>query len=289
MKTLHSILGQQLFTIGDTAVTVATLMASIAVVVSAYVLSLLLQAALRRGLASRGLTVDGGAGVLARLMHYLLLLLGLTVALHTAGIELGALFAAGALFAVGIGFAMQNITQNFVSGIILMIERSIKPGDVLEVESRVVRVLVMGIRSTLVRTRDDEELIVPNSALAQSTVKNLTLKDSLYRLRVGVGVTYGSDLALVRSTLEKVGEAFEGRNRDKAPAVLLTDFGSSSVDYELSIWTNQPGKARIDCSGLREAIWWAFKAEGITIAFPQVDVHLDPPVMASLGERSRAA
>ena len=289
MRTLHSFFSQQLFTIGDTPVTVATLTTGIAVIVGAYILSLLLQAAMRRGLASRGLTVDGSAGVLVRLLHYLLLLTGVAVALHTAGIELAALFAAGALFAVGIGFAMQNITQNFVSGIILMIERSIKPGDVLEVESRVVRVLVMGIRSTLVRTRDDEELIVPNSALAQSTVKNLTLKDSLYRLRIGVGVTYGSDLALVRSTLEQVGEAFEGRNRDKPPVVLLTDFGSSSVDYELSIWTNEPWKARIDCSRLREAIWWAFKEKRITIAFPQVDVHFDPPVTASLGGLAKAA
>ena len=240
MKRLHSFLNLQLFTIGDTPVTIATLVTGLVLVAGAYVLSLVLQAAMRRGLASRGLTVDGSAGVLARLLHYLLLLTGVAVALHTAGIELAALFAAGALFAVGIGFAMQNITQNFVSGIILMIERSIKPGDVLEVESRVVRVLVMGIRSTLVRTRDDEEMIVPNSALAQSTVKNLTLKDSLFRLRVEVGVTYGSGLALVRSTLEQVGEAFEGRNRDKSPVVLLVDFGSSSVDYELSIWTNVP-------------------------------------------------
>jgi small-conductance mechanosensitive channel len=289
MKSLHSFFGQQLFTIGDTAVTVATLTTGIAVIAGAYILSLLLQAAMRRGLASRGLTSDGSAGVLTRLLHYLLLLTGVAVALHTAGIELAALFAAGALFAVGIGFAMQNITQNFVSGMILMIERSIKPGDVLEVESRVVRVLVMGIRSTLVRTRDDEELIVPNSALAQSTVKNLTLKDSLYRLRVRVGVTYGSDLALVRSTLEQVGEVFEGRNRDKPPVVLLVDFGSSSVDYELSTWTNEPWKARVDSSRLREAIWWAFKEKRITIAFPQVDVHFDPPVTASLSGIRKAA
>ena len=104
-----------------------------------------------------------------------------------------------------------------------------------------------------------------------------------------MGVTYGSDLALVRSTLEQVGEAFEGRNRDKPPVVLLVEFASSSVDYELSTWTNEPWKARVDSSRLREAIWWAFKEKKITIAFPQLDVHFDPPVTALLSGIRKAA
>src|SRR4030095_8726722 len=102
------------------------------------------------------------------------IVVGLTLALHLAGIKLGAVFAAGAVFAVGLGFAMQNIAQNFVSGVILLVERSIEPGDVIEVNTQVVRVHQMGIRATLVRTLDDEDMIVPNSILVQTTVKNYT-------------------------------------------------------------------------------------------------------------------
>jgi len=86
------------------------------------------------------------------------------------------------LFPVGLGFAMQNIAQNFVSGLILLVERAIKPGDIVEVEGRVVRVLKMGIRTTIARTRDDEEIIIPNASLVQSSVKNYTLEDSYFRI-----------------------------------------------------------------------------------------------------------
>jgi small-conductance mechanosensitive channel len=193
------------------------------------------------------------------------------------------------VFAVGLGFAMQNLAQNFVSGVILLLERSIKPGDILEVESRVVRVQETGIRSTLVRTRDEEEMIVPNSTLVQATVKNFTLKDALYRVRVLVGVTYSSDLALVRKTLEEVGEKLTWRVPNRACQILLLEFGNSSVDFEVAVWTDDPWLARLHSSELREAIWWAFQEQGIVIAFPQVDVHFDPPVNESLQGLARAA
>jgi small-conductance mechanosensitive channel len=211
------------------------------------------------------------------------------MALQTAGVRLGALFAAGAVFAVGLGFAMQNLAQNFVSGVILLLERSIKPGDILEVEGQVVRVRETGIRSTLVRTRDEEEMIVPNATLVQATVKNYTLRDALYRLRVVVGVTYGADLALVRKTLEKVGDRLEWSVQGHPCQILLLEFGNSSVDFEVAVWTEDPWLARVNGSRLREAIWWAFKEQGITIAFPQVDVHFDPPVNDSLRGLAEAA
>jgi potassium-dependent mechanosensitive channel len=119
------------------------------------------------------------------------------------------LFAAGAVFAVGLGFAMQNIVQNFVSGVILMVERTIKPDDVLEVEGDIVRVQKMRIRATMVRTRNEEELIIPNSTLVQGAVKNYTLTDSRFLLGTVVGVTYGSDMQLVREVLT--------RNHDRVP------------------------------------------------------------------------
>ena len=273
----------RLFEIGGRAVTLGTLIASVLTMVTAYVLSFLLRRGLLRAL---GGTDQGALHSITRLLHYAVVLIGFSVALQTAGIDLRALFAAGALFAVGIGFAMQNVAQNFVSGLILLVEHSIRPGDVLEIEGKQVRVVEMGVRSTRVRSRDDEVLIVPNSTLVQSTVRSFTLLDSLCRVRVTVGVGYDMDMRAVRATLDEAAKKLPIRSLAKEPLVLLNDFGASSVDWEVSIWIEDPWSLRPSAAALREAVWNAFAERGIRMAFPQLDLHLDAPVIAALGQRA---
>lgn len=140
------------------------------------------------------------------------------------------------------------------------------------------RIEKMGIRSTIARTLDDESIIVPNTTLVQSSVKNFTLRDSIYRVRAVVGVTYGSDMALVRATLESVAAELPGRFPGEDPVVLMSEFADSAVVFEVSIWIDDPWRTRRTRSQLHEAIWWAFQEQGITIAFPQVGVHLDAEV-----------
>ncbi len=272
----------KLFDLGTTPITVGTITVMLIVLLATWIVSWAVTRTIRRTLSLRGLQDEGTIGVMTRLTHYLLMGAGLFVALRVAGIDLSALFAAGAIFAVAFGFAMQNITANFVSGLILLTERAIKPGDVLEVEGQLVRVRDMGIRATIVRTLDDEDVIIPNSVLVQSAVTNHTFRDSLVRLRVLVGVSYGSDLRQVDRVLRSAADHLESRSRDENPVVLLSDFGSSSVDFEVSVWINDPWRSRRVRSELREAIWWAFKEADITIAFPQLDLHLDEPVVESL-------
>ncbi len=180
---------------------------------------------------------------------------------------------------MAVGFAMQNILQNFVSGVILLAERSITESDVLEVDGRVVRVVRMGTRATVARTRDEEEIIIPNSSLVQSSVTNYTLGDSLYRVRAKVGVAYATDLEHATKVLLEAGASIPNRVLEKDPIVLLLEFGSSSIDFELSIWAVDPWAARVTRSDLNMAIWRHLKEAGITIAFPQLDVHFDgdPP------------
>jgi small-conductance mechanosensitive channel len=275
-------LSTSLFQIGGTPVTVATLISLAVILVGAFWLSRALQRLLARGMKLVGVTDEGTVAVASRLTHYFIVVTGFAIALQTVGINLSGLFAAGALFAVGIGFATQNVLQNFLSGVILLTERAIKPGDVLEVEGRVVRVSRMGFRTTVVRTRDEEDLIVPNTTLVQSTVKNYTLRDTSYRLRTVVGVSYHSDMALVRKVLEDVARAQDFRKEDVDPAIFMAEFGSSSVNFDVSVWLDDPWGTQRTRSKLNEAIWWAFQEAGITIAFPQVDVHFDPPVAGSL-------
>ncbi len=278
-QSVGRVLETRLFDIGETPITVSTLLTLLIILAFTFLIASILRRALQRLLAARGVK-PGTAGLFSGVLYYGGLITGAAVALQTAGINLTALFAAGAIFAVGIGFGLQSIAENFISGVILLTERAIKPGDVLEVQGLVVRVLEMGIRSTIARTRDGEDLIIPNSTLIQSTVKNHTLKDSLFRIRVPVGVIYASDMARVRQVLEQVADQVSAKwaVAGQKPHVFMTAFGDSSVNFEVAIWMSNPWEARPALSDLHESIWWAFKENGITIAFPQLDVHFDAPV-----------
>ena len=287
---LPDLVTEELFRVGESKVSLFTLGSMAVTFVAMLAVSWLLRAGVRRALSRGSIEAAGGdLGVADRLIHYGFILAGLALAMHLAGIKLGAVFAAGAVFAVGFGFAMQNIAQNFVSGIILLIERTIKPGDVLEIGTQIVKVMKMSIRATIVRTLDDEDIIVPNSTLVQSNVKNYTLEDNLYRVKVLVGVSYDSDLKLVRDVLERTTAEAPWRDKAYPPRVLLLHFGPSAVEYETSAWMHEPFNYRIASSDLREAIWVAFKRAGIVIALPQIEVHLPrglgPSASDVLGQR----
>jgi small-conductance mechanosensitive channel len=284
---VRSVLDLQLLQIGGRPITPGTLLVFALVLGGAWLLSVAVRRALRGVLERRGLGDEGSGRMVSRLVHYGLMLGGVVAALQTIGIDLSTLFAAGAVFTVGLGFAMQNIAQNFVSGVILMFERSIKPGDVLEVDGQVVRVKRIGIRATIARTRNEEEIIIPNSTLIQGTVKSYTLSDSLCLIGAQVGVAYGSDMALVRRTLEESARRLDWQASGTEPRVLLAGFGSSSVDWGVYVWTTDPWRGRRLLSSLNEAIWWGLKEAGVTIAFPQVDVHFDPPVAGALQAAAR--
>lgn len=264
----------ELFHIAGTPITLVSLLTALVLVVGAARLSRVMQRTIERALDARQLDDPGTRALLTRLSHYGLMAVAIALAMQTLGFDLGSLFAAGAIFAVGIGFAMQTIAQNFVSGVILLLERSIRPGDILRVGGRIVRVEHMGIRSTVVRTLDDEDLIVPNSSLVQDTVSNLTFNERRIRVRVLVGVHYDSDMALVEQVLSRVGQSFPHRIPAQPAVAQLRDFGASSVDWELSVWVADPWSLDRAAADLRMRIWNAFKDDGVVIAYPQVDVHL---------------
>jgi len=267
------ILDRVLFHVRDTPVTVASVVLAAVVVAGTWLLSRLARRAVQRGLRYRGITDSGTIAAGTRLAHYTVVLLGVLIAFRALGLDLSTLFAAGAVFAIGLGFAVQNLAQNFVAGVILLLERSIKSGDVLEIEGQVVRVQRLGFRTTVARTLDDEEIIVPNATIVQSSVKSFTLGDSVYRLRSYVGVAYDSDMNRVKRVLEDTARSAAISPVEREPLVLLKEFGDSAVVWEVSIWVNDPWRARRLKAALLEAIWFAFKANGITIAYPQLDVH----------------
>ena len=248
------------------------------VLIASYLISVLFQGILKKVLSATTQTAPGLIESTNRLAHYVIMVTGTFIALEFIGFNFQTLFAAGALLAIGIGFAVQNLTQNFVSGVILLTERSIKPGDVLEVEGTVVRVTRLGLRSTIARTREEVELIIPNSTLVQTTVKNYTFRDNVFRIRVPVGIAYSSDVHAAMRLVKLAAHDVKWRNTSYEPTVLLSDFGDSSVIIEASVWIDDPWRSRFHYSDLRLLIWDTLKKNNITIAFPQLDVHFDKDI-----------
>ena len=274
-SVISKIASRPLFSLSGTEVTLFSIGLFLFILFITILFSLILQRGLKKVLLKRFLKREGTLAALLRLIHYFILIVGFSIGLQLVGINLSALFAAGAVFAIAIGFAMQNVVQNFVSGVILLLERSIKPGDVLEVDGKIVKVIDMGIRTTIARTLIDEELIMPNTVFSQSTVKNFTLKDNNYRLGVVVGVSYDSDVDKVMAVLEETANRVTWRLPLPEPTVRFQEFGPSSIDFGVYVSIDDPWQQRVYMSELRKDIWFALKEAGIIIAYPQLDVHLD--------------
>lgn len=289
VRILDQVIKHEIFTIQGQPITLMDGATFTLIILVTLFVSRFMRRSANRALDRRGIDDPGTRAITGRVINIVVLLIGFATALQNIGINLAALFAAGAVFAVGISFAFQNVAQNFLSGLILLFERSIKPDDVLEVEGEVVRVERLGIRSTVARTRDDEQIIIPNTVLAQGSVKNYTMEDSLYRVIVPVGVTYSSDMKQVRQVLESTVEGLGWAVPTKPPIVLLTGFADSAVTWDVAVWTDDPWLARRVQSKLHEAVWFALKEAGITIAFPQLDVHFDPVVEDAVERLPRAS
>ena len=170
---------------------------------------------------------------------------------------------------------MKTTAENYVSGMMLRTERIIKPGDVLETEGAMVRVKSIGFRATIVRTKDEKDLVIPNSQLVQDRIVNYTYRDTVCRFETTVGVAYASDLKKVREVLESVCNQLDWASPRHKPAVILSGFGDSAVNYKIRVWIENPWDAGGRQALLNEAIWWGLKDAGIVIAYRQLDVHID--------------
>lgn len=184
-------------------------------------------------------------------------------------------FAGGAL-AIGLGFGMQTVLKNFVSGIIILFERPFRVGDLLDIAGKTGTVVSVGIRSSILQRGDGTETLIPNSKLLEESVTNWTYSDRKVRFSVTVGVAYGSDTRRVVQLLGEVAERHGLVEKTPVPQVLFVNFGASSLDFELRFWVNviAVNSAQV-ASDLRQMIAAAFFENGIIMAFPQQDIHLD--------------
>ncbi|QSX76582.1 mechanosensitive ion channel [Lysobacter arenosi] len=216
----------------------------------------------------------GVGNSVASLSYYALLLIGLVVALAAAGFKIGQLaFLFGAL-GVGIGFGLQNVVNNFVSGLILMFERPIQPGDVVEITGTAGRVREIGMRATTIKTFDGADVVVPNGTLLSEKLTNWTLLDMSRRIDIDLGVGYGSEPSQVIALLTKVTTDTPHVARTPVPVVLFTGLGASSLNFAIRAWTYDFENWTNIRSELMTRVHAALREAGIEMPFPQQDVHV---------------
>ena len=226
---------------------------------------------------------------LATLFRYALIVLGIFVAVDTLGFDLSALTIVFGALGVGVGFGLQNIVNNFVSGVIVLVERTVKKGDIVTVGGTDGRVMSIGLRSSVVRTRAGHDIIVPNSDFVTAQVTNFSYHDRLIRVDIPVGVSYSSDPNQVRDLLLQAAVE-EGPVLDNPrPEVLFTGYGESSLDFELRAWIDDAWQAPRVSSALYFSIWYKLKAAGIEIPFPQQDLHVRSGELKVRVERSEVS
>lgn len=264
----------EVFSIADQPVRVNTILTVIILIIAGHWLSRRTSNLIGSAVFKRFGMNTGRRAAWQTLSFYALFLIVLLTATNLFHLSLTQFSVVSGALAVGIGFGSQNLISNFISGIILLVERPINQGDVLEINGQQVTVETIGPRSTLVRSRDNTHVIVPNSRLLEENVVNLTLSDDVIRTRIRVGVTYGSPTREVERLLEELMTNLEGVMKEPAPFATFTDFGDSSLAFEASFWSALEGRKDIE-SELRHRIAETFAQAGIVMAFPQRDVHLE--------------
>jgi small-conductance mechanosensitive channel len=217
---------------------------------------------------------------IAQIIANVVLVVGVLIVLENTGIHLGALAVFAGAVGVGVGFGLQNIASNFISGLVILAERPITIGDRVEVAGITGQVQQIRARSTVIRTNDNIMMIVPNTKFIDSPVTNWTYGDPRVRFRIPVGVAYGSDIGKVREALLAAGRENPNTLKEPAPSVFLEKFGDSSIDFQLVVWSSEmsarPSRYRSD---LNFAIEQKFREAGIELPFPQRDLHIRSGVL----------
>jgi small-conductance mechanosensitive channel len=212
---------------------------------------------------------------IATIIRYLLVIVGLFIIFQTSGIDLSAIGLLVGALGIGIGFGLQNITNNFISGIIILFERPVKVGDRIEIEDLAGNIVDISARATTLITNDNIAVIVPNSDLVSTRVINWSHNNRNVRLNFPVGVSYKEDPERIKKLLIEVADENPGVLRNPPPDVLFDHFGDSSLDFYLRVWTDEySDKPKVLKSQLYYAIFKKFREHGVEIPYPQRDLHL---------------
>ena len=269
-----------LFHVGETPVTGSDIFRFLIILIVAYLLSRSIRYAIRRVSDRDSSGSQASLYTLSRLSHYTIIIIALFIALSSIGLDFSNLALVAGALSVGIGFGLQSIVSNFVSGLIILFEHTLRVGDYIELDTGLTgTVKAINVRSTLINTNDNIDIVVPNSEFVTTRLTNWTLGERVLRVRIPFGVAYGSDKELVRKAAIEAADEVPytlTHIKRRRPDVWLVDFGDSSLNFLLTVWVNREGARRP--TRTRAAYLWALETKlteyGIEIPFPQRDVNL---------------
>jgi small-conductance mechanosensitive channel len=266
------------FALGETRISLLSLLKGIGVLVVLLWVSSLLNRLSKNRIATLPEVNPSMQVLLEKVIQVSLLMIVVMASLSTAGLNLSSLTLFGGAIGLGIGFGLQKVISNLVCGIILLLDRSIKPGDVIEIEGTYGWINSLRARYVSVITRDGKEHLIPNEDLVTQKVVNWSFTDTNVRMRIPVGVSYDTDVRKAMAQCVEAGTAESRVLKDPAPVCHVTGFGDNSVDLELRVWITDPvngfGNVR---SAVLLGIWDRFQENGIEIPFPQRDLHIRNP------------
>jgi len=264
-----------LFNLSDGPFRVSQLVTLLIFLAAVFVIERLLRELFLRRLLARFRLQPSLQYAIARILGYVVILFGCFVSLQTVGLNLSSLTVFAGAIGVGVGFGLQNVVNNFISGLIILAERPIAIGNFIEVGGVGGRVREINLRSTMVVTNDNISIIVPNSEFISSTVTNYSHGDPKIRLRLPVGIAYGSDVDKFRKGMIEVARGIPDVLPEPEPEVYFRGFGESSLDFELAVWASDQSYRPLR---FRSQLYFAIEAKlrelDIEIPFPQRDLHI---------------
>lgn len=263
-----------LFSLGEDPVTLLGLVVLVVIMALTWIIAGRVRWLLERRVSHVTGIEEGTLHAIGGLGRYAILFVGSFIGLRSVGFQLDAILVVFGALGVGIGFGLQNIANNFVSGLILLVERPIKVGDVVDVGGELGSVERVGIRATTLRKFDQTQAIVPNGDLISSTVTNWTLDDRRARLDFTLGVAYGSDTRLVERLIRATVVNHQNVLEDPEPRIFFVEFGDSSLNFRILAYVNDLMERFATLSDLHFAIDDAFRENNVEIPFPQRDLHV---------------
>jgi len=270
---LENILNFELLNIGNYILTVNKLLTIFVVIIATKLFISRLKKIIYKSEKTKNFD-KGTLYSLVQIISYLIWLLALIIILDTLGLEITAILTGSAALLVGVGIGIRQTFNDFISGVILLIEGATKVDDVLEVDGEVLLMKKIGLRTSVGINRDDIAVIVPNSKITTDKVINWSHQSKTIRFKIDVGVAYGSDINLVEKLLIESALEHPFVNKKKNREVWFIGFGDSSLNFQLLFYSNHAFRIEKIKSEIRKNIYQKFKENNVTIPFPQMDVHV---------------
>ncbi|MCB9360805.1 MAG: mechanosensitive ion channel [Flavobacteriales bacterium] len=274
MKYLEQILGFKLIELGSFSLSVYNIVLIGIIFILVKAITKGIEVLINKRLSDKGGAIEGQGRSIVQIIKYLIYILASFITIRSLGIDITIIGAFFATLGLGLGFALQELFRDIISGIVILFERNVKVGDILEVDDLVGNVKEIRLRTSVLRTRDGIYMVIPNSKIINEKVINWTANNKSTRFSISIGVAYGSDVEKVKELLLRSVDDHDKISDRPSPIVFFNDFGDSALLFELRFWTIDTWSIEITKSELRFKINQLFRENNIQIPFPQRDIHV---------------